>query len=296
MNQQTLTLHVADSVAQEAVVKTLQSLGLQQDSDKSEYTLWRMRGEGVVAILYTSGKLVVQGIKASQIVNELDLMKRSDKKFTAHIGVDEVGKGDYFGPLVVVAAYVSGDTVGELEKLGVGDSKKLSDSRIRELGAKLQEILSHREIAVTPSEYAELNSELGNVSILLAQKHAQAVSELDGVLKEDGVVCEEVVFDQFSKRKDRLVKELAQRGVTMGISQFHKGESDIAVAAASILARYYFLQRWDQMESEYEFQFPKGASEVIDAGKEFVAKFGAQELEKVAKVSFKTTGQILQLF
>jgi ribonuclease HIII len=125
-------------------------------------------------------------------------------------------------------------------------------------------------------------------------KHAQAAKKLFERVKGEGLKCEFVVFDQFSKRKSRL--EDAMADASLKVVQFHKGESDMAVAASSVLARYYFLREWGDMQLKYGFAFPKGSSEVLDAGREFVAKHGQDELRNVAKVSFKTTKKILTLF
>jgi ribonuclease HIII len=113
-------------------------------------------------------------------------------------------------------------------------------------------------------------------------------------LQEKGIECKKVVIDQFSSKKSRVVDELGPLAKGVKFVQFHKGESDIAVAFASVIARAIFLEELGKMNEEYYFTFPKGASNVITAAREFVKKNGVDELEKVAKTSFKTTKKVIQ--
>lgn len=291
--QQTISIKLTDKSKEAIIRKRLEDLGWAEELSANEYVVWRMVGQQGHAMMYSSGKLVLQGEGVDEISKEFK--NEQENAFEPHIGSDEVGKGDYFGPLVVVSAYVSDSDYKLLTELGVADSKSLSDSRILDIGENLSKILQYKEIVVSPSSYNDLIEQIGNVSILLAQKHAEAVRDLFARVKRSGGECEFVVFDQFSKNKGRLehaMSDLPQ----LKVVQFHKGESDIAVAAASVLARYHFLKFWQEMELKYSFAFPKGASEVLDSGKEFIQKFGQQELKNVAKVSFKTTKKILTLF
>ena len=114
-------------------------------------------------------------------------------------------------------------------------------------------------------------------------------------LKNKNIPCESVVIDQFASSKSRILNEVGQLGIKLNVNQFHKGESDIAVAAASIIARGIFLEEFKKMNEEYGFSFPKGASDVINSGIEFVQKYGREELRKVAKVSFRTSQKIFAL-
>ncbi len=293
MGQETVTIKI-ESSRWEDVRSELLSKGFSQLPVTNEYMIWRLMGSGVNAVLYSSGKLVLQGEGASEIWKG-GAVSTDQEDFVDHIGVDEVGKGDYFGPLVVCACFVSKGDLSFLKSLGVVDSKKLSDAKILDVGGQMHKAFEYEAIVISPSEYDTLTKTLGNVSVILAYKHAEAVKRLMARLERKGIVCENVVFDQFSKRKDRLVDEMKKAGLNLNISQFHGGESDVAVAAASILARYVFLKEWEKMEEEYDFKFPKGASDVIDSAKEFVKERGAEDLRKVAKTSFKTTQKVLSL-
>lgn len=248
-----------------------------------------------VAILYTSGKIVFQGNEDfTQIIGAVKAEHIAEKNFVSHIGVDEVGKGDYFGPLVVVACFVNEEFLTKIKNIGIGDSKKFSDDKIMDMYLHIKEYPYYYISVVDPKEYDDLNREFKNVSIILAKQHAKVIEEGLKDLKEKKVECKKVVIDQFSKRKDRVINELGVLGKSIELEQFHKGESDIAVAAASVIARGIFLEKWREMSQKYSFSFPKGASDVIEDARAFVDLHGLDELKNVAKVSFKTTKKVLQ--
>jgi ribonuclease HIII len=295
MGQQTVSINLKSEQAQKFAKQELMNLGWVQQPVTNGYVAWRLTGDGCVAMLYTSGKLVIQGIDAELVAQRVSGDVVQEREFEPHIGVDEVGKGDYFGALVVVAAYISKEDFLKLHKMGVDDSKKLTDVRIQSIGEQLSKVLLYEQITIAPSEYNDIFSLLGNVSVILARKHSEAVKKLYARVAAQGLECKYAVFDQFSKRKSRLEDAMSDLK-ELKVVQFHKGEEDIAVAAASILARYHFLEYWGQMEQKYSFAFPKGSSEVLDAGREFVEQFGQEKLKDVAKVSFKTTKRILTLF
>jgi ribonuclease HIII len=195
---------------------------------------------------------------------------------------------------VVVACFVNNKFLQDTELLGIGDSKKISDHRIRDIYQEIKDYPYYYVSIVKPEEYNKQIKELRNVSILLARQHSKVIEMGLRDLAEKNIECKEVVIDQFSSKKSRVVDELGPLGKKVKFVQFHKGESDIAVACASVIARAIFLTELDKMEKEYYFTFPKGASNVIEAGREFVKKHGVGELEKVAKISFKTTKKVIQ--
>ncbi len=253
------------------------------------YISWHVKGGNFSGIMYKSGKFVLQ-------TSDINLKERiskeiveTEKKFESRVGSDEVGKGDFFGPLVVCACYVSKKELKSLSELGVMDSKKFKDFKIVEMAQNLKKNLKHKVKIVTPKEYNFLIKGCKNASILLARAHVEVLEGLVEELKKEGEEIEFVVVDQFSKSKKRLTDEFK---ADIPLRQFHKGESDIAVACASILARYYFLLEFEKMNEEYGRKFPLGATHVISFGKNFAKDFGIDELEKVAKVSFKTMESI----
>ncbi|MCD4811573.1 ribonuclease HIII [bacterium] len=252
--------------------------------------------KGGVATLYTSGKLVLQG--SEDFAQTIAYIKGSSEEYEdiiPHIGVDEVGKGDYFGPLVVVACFVDKDFVEKISGLGFDDSKKFSDKKISHLYNEVRDYSYYYPIVLDPSVYNDLINEYGNLSILLAKQHTQCIETGLEDLKKKGIECKKVVIDQFSSSKNRILDELGPLGKNASVEQFHKGESDIAVAVASVIARGILLEEFDKLQSKYEFDFPKGASHVIEPGADFVRRYGKEELREVAKVSFKTTQKVLSL-
>ncbi|MGI6423441.1 MAG: ribonuclease HIII [Candidatus Dojkabacteria bacterium] len=299
MNTQSTSTISIERDEEQRVGKVLLSNGWSEEVDRNEYVKARYRSPlGSVAILYSSGKLVFQG---KQDFNSLilDIKQESSEEsssFVDHIGVDEVGKGDYFGPLVVVSCFVDREFEKRISLLGFGDSKRFSDRKILELFKEIEEYPYYFSSVVVPAEYNRLVLEYGNVAVLLAKQHSIVIEKGLSKLKLDGVECKRVVIDQFSSSKDRVRKELGELGSRVELIQFHKGESDLAVAAASIIARAIFLKEWEKMNERYDLVFPKGATSVVEFGKEFVSKYGEDELRNVAKIGFRTTDEILKLF
>lgn len=198
--------------------------------------------------------------------------------------------------MVVAAVFVgSEEQQSKLEAAGIRDSKTISDSSAVKLRKTILEVCPYSsEVVISPQEYNEKYEKLRNVNVLLAQGHAVAIEE---VLEDLGSAkCEKVVVDQFSKSKSRLMDELLPLAKQLPVEQRYKGESDLAVAAASIVARGRYLQELDALSKKFNTKFPKGASQVIEFGKDFYAKHGYEALKQVAKISFKTTLQITSTF
>ncbi len=261
------------------------------------YAHFSAKADGVSCTLYTSGKLVIQGKKCKELIEfyiEPEILKcigitceLVDK--TPRIGCDEAGKGDFFGPLVIAAAYVEPSTIVQLIDLGVTDSKKLSDPKIMKMSAEIKKIIPHEIVRISPHKYNELYANFQNLNSLLAWGHATAMQAL--IAKTN---CTNVLVDQFANEYvlERAVK-LKKLDITL--TQRTKGESDIAVAAASILARAGFVEGIEALEKQFGALLPKGASQaVILAGKEFVAKQGRDDLRYVAKLHFTTAQTVLR--
>lgn len=209
------------------------------------------------------------------------------------IGTDESGKGDYFGPLVSAGVYVDQESARSLIDYGVKDSKKLSDKKNIELAKKVARICEGRYaiIEVSPEKYNDLYDQLKrekkNLNTLLAWGHAKAIEEI--LFKVD---CKIAIADQFADEKFILSK-LQERGKTLKLVQMHKAEQNIAVAAASILARARFLEKLSKLSGEYKIDFPKGASQrVTEIAKKFVELYGKEKLGVVAKLHFKITPEV----
>jgi ribonuclease HIII len=296
MSQNTVTIKL-DKKQTKQFVKVMNSLGWIPKKLENDYIDHAFTSpEGSVATLYSSGKLVLQGKENfTQTISHIKETKDKSNLVQSHVGVDEVGKGDYFGPLVVVACYVDKEFAEKISCLGFDDSKHFSDHKIKNLYENVKDYQFYYPSVVKPAEYNDLVNEDGNVAIVLAKQHSKCIEMALKDLRDKGRDCESVVIDQFSPSKNRILNELGELGKQIKITQFHKGESDVAVAAASIIARGIFLEEFEKMSKEYDFDFPKGASDVIDSGLEFIKKHSREELRNVAKVGFKTTQRILAL-
>jgi ribonuclease HIII len=207
-----------------------------------------------------------------------------------HIGTDESGKGDYFGPLVVAGVFVPDEQQDVLQELGVKDSKRFSDNRVREMADLVRKGYKHSIVAIGPEKYNELYAKLRNLNRLLAWAHARAI---ENILEE--VACDRAITDQFG---DKLYVENAmmKKGRHIELIQRPRAEEDMAVAAASILARAEFLRRMYFLSKDFKIEIPKGSSPISEeVGLELVQKHGAGVLDKVAKKHFKLTPRILDL-
>lgn len=202
-----------------------------------------------------------------------------------HIGVDESGKGDYFGPLVVAACFVGPEHLAELE--GVKDSKKVTDLQAKRFAATIKRVCPHAVISIGPTKYNELYAKIGNLNRLLAWGHARAIENVLEIRP-----CELVISDQFADPAG-LKRQLFEKGRSVTLESRVRAEADIAVAAASILARAEFLERLRRLGLEFDTELPKGAGPpVLVAAKRFVQNHGAARLGEVAKLHFKTTQQV----
>jgi ribonuclease HIII len=204
------------------------------------------------------------------------------------IGIDESGKGDYFGPLVIAGVYVAREQEEPLRAAGVRDSKALSDKNVAAFAEQIRVLCPFTIVAIGPERYNSLQTSFKNLNHLLAWGHARAIENL-----LEKVPCNRVVADQFGD--ERFLKNaLLAKGRTVTLIQKPRAEEEIAVAAASIIARAEFLRRLQELSSRYGIALPKGASDtVITAGKEFVRRHSAEALGQVAKLHFRTTASVL---
>jgi ribonuclease HIII len=204
------------------------------------------------------------------------------------IGTDESGKGDYFGPLVVAGVFVPEDQQNVLKELGIRDSKKISDNRVRELADLLKKGYKHSLVAIGPEKYNELYTKLRNLNRILAWAHSRAI---ENILEE--VNCSVAVTDQFGD-KSFVLNALMKKGREIELIQKPKAEEDLAVAAASIMARAEFLKRLYFLSQDVGLDLPKGSSSLVEeAGLKLVKLHNAEILNKFAKKHFKITRRIL---
>ena len=204
------------------------------------------------------------------------------------IGTDESGKGDYFGPLVAAGVFLPEGQEAVMQELGVRDSKRISDNRVREIAETIKAGYKHSIVAIGPEKYNELYAKFRNLNRLLAWAHSRVI---ENILEE--VPCTLAVTDQFGD-KAFVLNALMKRGRSIELIQRPGAEEDMAVAAASILARAEFLKRLFFLSKNAGIELPKGSSpRSEEAGLDLVKRDGARALDKVAKVHFKLTQRIL---
>jgi ribonuclease HIII len=241
---------------------------------------------------YSSGKLLLQGKGAPDFAEELYvrgwISAGLNEEPVARIGVDESGKGDFFGPMVIAGALVHPEIENELIRLGVRDSKTVSEISVQNIVKQLRGMIPYSTVVISPKKYNELHLKMNNVNRMLAWGHARAIENL--LLKHEAKLA---VSDQFGD-ESYLKNALMQKGKQVKLIQRHRAEADLAVAAASIFARAEFLKRMDELSEKAGIVLPRGASEqVIEAGKKLVAKLGVNGLDEFAKTHFKTTQQLI---
>ena len=255
-------------------------------------------------VFYKSGKLVVQGKGTQEFVEfvlEPEILKEvklgyeevlNPDLLLARFGVDESGKGDFFGPLCIAGVYVNESVVRAWRDAGIRDSKNISsDKRIAEFADLIRDTPGcvTSVVPIGNEAYNRLYAKMRSVNTLLAWGHARVIENLMLQKHRMNPPPVRAISDQFASSKDVVAKSLMALGREIELVQRHKAEEDVAVAAASILARHEFVTRLAALEKEFGMKFPKGASAAVDAAaKEFIDKHGAQNLSKVAKMHFRT--------
>lgn len=204
-----------------------------------------------------------------------------------YIGVDESGKGDYFGPLVIAGVYLGPDNGEALKSLDILESKRISDNRAISLSAQIKEKALSSTVVIGPVKYNELYGKIRNLNRLLGWGHARVI---ENILTEKD--CPAAVSDQFGDEKI-IIGSLQKRGKLIKMYQMPRAEKFLAVAAASVLARGAFLNYLKKLAHQYGITLPKGASNLVDtAGRQFIATHGVKNLPKVAKMHFKNSKKI----
>ena len=272
---------------------------------KIPYAIFQAQEEDTVITLYESGKAMFQGTSADvdaamwgtvldNTKEKQEEQKKKDAKYRncSSVGSDEVGTGDYFGPIVVTATYVKKEDVEKLEKLGVGDSKKITDEKIKKITPELIKIVKYRSMILTNQEYNEKYTKDINMNKIKAILHNKVLYQL---MTEEKPKIDYIVIDEFA-RENRYYEYLngilnIQRGITFMTKAEDK---NLAVASASIISRYIFLKEFDKLSDSIHIPLPKGAGRDVDEiGEEIVEKYGEEKLRDIAKVNFKNTDRIL---
>lgn len=288
----------------EALKGKLQAAGFEFKT--VDHSLWRAQNAEVAVTLYKSGKLLVQGKGTDTFVEIYLGLKQSTSsqqtlplpkqaasaelvqpKHSSWIGTDESGKGDYFGPLVVAGVLIDASNIKILQELGIKDSKKMTDPVIEKAAIKIKECSTFSVVTIMPAKYNELYGKFKNLNSLLAWGHARAI---ENILEKKK--CEYAISDKFGN-ESLILNALMAKGRSIKLEQRVRAEDDLAVAAASVLARNEFVQRMKRMSLEYRINFQKGASEKVkqQAG-ELASRDGKEVLKNVAKLHFKTTNEL----
>lgn len=276
-----------------------------------QYTFWEIKNKDFSAAFYNSGKFVVQGKNIQTLLEKLSKQfteisfnnltepktssskNKTEKHAPLHnhplpyLGTDESGKGDFFGPLVIAGVMVDETNKKLFEDLGIKDSKKLKDKEIMKLAEEIKKHSVCSIVAISNIRYNELYVSFKNLNKLLAWGHARAIENI--LEKTD---CKYALSDKFGD-ESLILKALLEKGKTIKLEQRVRAESDIAVAAASVLARANFVQRMADMESYYGCKFPKGCNEQVkEAARAFAKQFGVKRLSEVCKAHFKTLHEL----
>ena len=304
MPEKSLTLYTTPiTPPQAAKLKAL----LQEQGFRFEtrpYTLYFGQRDKLTVAVYEKGpKAVVQGRGTEDFVRfhlEPDILGEAKlgyeevlqpEMFEPHFGVDESGKGDFLGPLVIAGVYVNRDLARHFQQLGITDSKRIgSDRRIRELADAIRKSGAAASVVpIGPDRYNALFAKIGNLNRLLAWGHARVIENLCDQQPE----CTRALSDRFADVRV-LERALMAKGRTITLDQRTKAESDFAVAAASILAREKFIDWLDRTGRRLGVALPRGVSAAVkNAAAEILRTGGRQALEGVAKMHFKTAAEVL---
>ena len=282
-----------------------------------QYAKWQAKDGDTVITLYESGKVVFQGkdadlssdfwISTEKINSGSVNVKNSsnDKKKdkldktsfvnpriynSSSIGSDEVGTGDYFGPIVVTAAYVAKDNISFLEEIGVKDSKKLTDSQILQIVPKFIKKIEYESIILSNKEYNEFYTSDINMNKIKAILHNKVLYKLSSRIPN----YEYIIVDEFAKPYVYYNYLKDSSNVVRNITFFTKGEDKhLSVACASLISRFIFINEFNKLSKNIGFELPKGASTAVDlAGTKIIEKFGETKLKELAKLNFKNTDKI----
>ena len=257
---------------------------------KNPYIRYFLRLPQATVSIYTSGKVLLQGEGAERYASFFgyQVVEEISGQNLPLIGTDEVGNGSYFGGLAVVASFVTPDQHDFLRKLGVGDSKTLTDQKIRQIAPILKEKIQHQALLLSPSKYNEVIGNRYNAVSVKVALHNQAIY----LLLQKGVQPEKIVIDAFTSAKnyDKYLAQEANR-FSNPISLEEKAESKyLAVAVSSIIARDLFLENLENLGRELGYQLPSGAGTASDkVASQILQAYGMQGLNFCAKLHFKNT-------
>lgn len=306
----TISFKVSDKTKEE-MIKHFEDLKREKTP---AYAIFQADEEDTVVTLYESGKVVFQGVSADVDANfwketekiltgsypeEKEKKKKeepednTDYYYISSIGSDEVGKGDYFGPIVVTASYVNKNDISFLEGLGVKDSKKITDEKIIKIAPEIIKRIPHETIILNNIEFNDMVRKGYNINKINSILHNKAIL---GLLKKDNYSYDMVVMDQFTPARNYFgyLKDTGDN-IFRKITFTTKAEDKcLSVACSSIISRYTFMNEMNKISKELDKVLPLGAGVMVDeAGKDLVNRYGKEILEKYAKINYNNTKKIL---
>ena len=267
------------------------------------YVIFQAQDGDTVITMYESGKIMFQGTTAdvdSSMWLEMDgqskkdspEVKEKEKKYY-YCSSDEVGTGDYFGPIVVTASFVKNEDIPYLEELGIKDSKKLTDEKILDIAPKVAKKISYKSLILSNQEYNEKHGSNNNMNKIKAIMHNKVLYQMVQETKEK---YDYIIVDEFARenRYYDYIKDMKE--IQRGITFMTKAEDkNLAVACSSVISRYIFLKEFDKLSDSLHIPLPKGAGANVDViGEEIVDKYGQDKLKEVAKLNFANTERILK--
>lgn len=311
MKQQTFSFKISDNVKEE-----MMEYFIDKKREKTpQYAIFQAMEEDTIVTLYESGKVVFQGLSAdidAQMWRERELKlngklpiekdKKEEKEkpkdnkeyyFINSIGSDEVGTGDYFGPIIVSASYVSKKDINFLEGIGVRDSKKITDEKIKEIAPLIIKRIPHITIILNNTDYNNYYSKDINMNKIKAILHNKALYQL---LNKDKFYYDMIVVDEFAKEYVYYNYLKGMPNLVRNITFTTKAEDKcLSVACSSIISRYLFLKEINKMSKNLKINIPLGASTKVDlVGVKIVELYGEEKLRDIAKLNFKNTEKIIK--
>ncbi len=308
----TIVFKVSDNI-KEMMIKHYEDMKCEKTPP---YAIFQVKDFDCVTTLYESGKVMFQGIGADieasfwteqeRVLNnkiidtsskEKEKKDKEEKKVfinESSVGSDEVGTGDYFGPLIVTASYVSKENITYMQDLGVRDSKKLTDDKIIKIAPELIKKIPHTTIILSNKEYNDYHSTDTNMNKIKAILHNKC---LLSVIKKDNVNYSQIVVDQFEPPKSYYAHISKAPERVTNITFMTKAEDQcMSVAASSIISRYIFLKEMKKLSNRFNIEMPLGASTIVDeVGATLVKKYGKDILNEIAKLNFKNTEKINEI-
>ncbi len=311
MRTMTIVFKVSDNVRE----KMIEYYKDTKRDKTPPYAVFQADEADTIITLYESGKAMFQGISADIDANiwvdmekklnnrtiDINETKKEKEKYKEElnyfysmstIGSDEVGTGDYFGPIIVTAAFVSKEKIDFINELGVKDSKKLTDEKILKIAPLLIKEIPYVTFTLNNKEYNTYQNKGYNMNKIKAILHNKVLYSITH--KEENYPYSKIVIDQFVYPRKYFEHILEAKEKVTEITFTTKAESKCAsVAAASVISRYIFLMKIEELSKELGIEIPKGAGANVDkVGKEIVTQFGFNKLNDIAKLNFKNTEKI----